>query len=181
MPIKHEGMTPTQWMNETKKVIRQLPLKIGNLAQNHFAKNFQTESWEGRKWPARSKWAMRNEGRALLRDTGTLFRALSKYVNGFTVRIYIAAPANKYADIHNEGGTIELRPNVNSIKFFWAMHYRAGSGVEKSRWKAMALKMQSGRSIMIKVPQRKFIGESQQLNSKIEAKINSELERLNTL
>lgn len=181
MPIKHQGLTPRQFMEETKKVIRQLPLKVANTALNHFARNFQTESWEGRKWPVRSQWAVRNDGRALLRNSGTLFRALTKQVLGNRIRVFIAAPADQYADIHNEGGTITIKPNLKSIKFFWAMYYAAPSGVEKSRWKAMALKMQSGASLTIKMPQRKFIGESAQLNDKIRKKIESELQKLNSL
>jgi phage gpG-like protein len=181
MPIKHIGLTPQQWMNEAKKIIRQLPVKIANTALRHFDHNFATESWEGSKWPARSPWAVRNEGRAILHDTGTLRRALTKEVKGSRIRIYVEPPADEYADIHNQGGTITIPPSIGSIKHFWKMYYAAPSGVEKSRWKAMALAMKAGKSFTVKMPKRQFIGESRQLMDKIEKKIESELKKINKL
>jgi phage gpG-like protein len=181
MPINNKGLTPHQLLIEATKMIRHLPTKLANTAFNHFARNFQTESWEGSKWPARSPWAVRNEDRAILRDSGTLFRALSKEVSGSRIRIYIAPPADEYANIHNEGGTITIKPSVGSIKHFWKMYYAAPSGVEKSRWKAMALAMQSGKTFKVKMQKRKFMGESRQLMDKLQKKIESELQRINKL
>lgn len=181
MPIKHSGLPPEKWIAEAQKMLRQLPAKVANTAHRHFARNFETESWEGQKWPPRSPWAVRNDGRQLLRDTGTLYRALSKEVSGSRIRIYIAPPADKYADIHNQGGTITIPPNKGSMAHFWRMYYAAPSGVEKSRWKAMALAMRAGKSIKVKIHKRQFIGESKQLEKKIYDLLEKEITKLNNL
>jgi phage gpG-like protein len=177
MPIKHFGKSPIERINEIKKGLSNLPTQIGNTALNHFKNNFKTESWEGRKWKARNGWAERNEGRALLMDNGFLQRDLVKHVSGRSIRVFVKAPSDKYADIHNTGGTITIPPSSKMIKFCWAKYYAAGSGVEKTRWKAMALHLQAGRSFQSKIPQRKFIGESQQLNDKIQKKVEAILSK----
>lgn len=102
-------------------------------------------------------------------------------MSGPCIRIYIAPPADKYADIHNEGGSITIPPNKGSMAHFWRMYYAAPSGVEKSRWKAMALAMRAGKSIKIKIPKRQFIGESKQLERKIYMLLEKEIAKLNNL
>jgi hypothetical protein len=49
MPIKHSGLPPEKWIAEAQKMLRQLPTKAANTAHRHFARNFETESWEGQK------------------------------------------------------------------------------------------------------------------------------------
>lgn len=178
MPIRHSGKSPQQQIKEIKTAIKALPVKLANTALNHFLNNFNTESFEGKKWKERNAWAVRNTERKLLRDTGTLYRAMTKQVNGMSIRVFVAPPSDKYGTLHNDGGTITIKPNSKSIKFFWAKYYAATSGVEKSRWKAMALAMQSGKSMTIKMPQRKFMGNSPQLFAKLKAKIETELNKV---
>jgi phage gpG-like protein len=171
MPIRHQGKSSIERIKELKAALQKLPTQVANTALNHFQDNFKSQSWEGKKWKARSGWAVRNEGRAILHDTGTLQRALTQAVSGNSIRVFVAAPAAKYADIHNEGGTITIRANEKTKKWAWAMYYQARGGAEKGFYKAIALKMQSGRSLQIKIPQRKFIGHSPKLEAKIKDKI----------
>jgi phage gpG-like protein len=180
MPLKHTGDSPQKRFLAIKKALQNLPVQIANTAFNHFDRNFATQSWEGKKWKPRSPWAVRNEGRAILHDTGDLRRALTKQVTGSRIRIFIAPPYDKYGNIHNTGGTITIPANKKSERFFWAMYAHAPSGVEKSRWKAMALKMRSGKSITLKIPKRKFIGESEKLNQKIADKIDVVYQKFNS-
>lgn len=167
MPIKHYGFDPRERINRIKAELAKMPTIIANTALNHFLNNFKTESWEGRKWPKRSKMSLVPEGKGLLFGAGNLQRDLTKYVSGNAIRIFVKAPSDKYADIHNDGGTITVRPSAQLIKWCWAMYYKDTSATGKSMYKAMALKLQSGKSFTIKIPQRKYIGHSDKLNKMI--------------
>lgn len=175
MPIRHVGKSPIERIKEIKDVLQKLPVQTANTALNHFLDNFKTQSWEGQKWKARSGWADRNEGRAILHDTGILKGALTKTASANRAKVYVASPADKYADIHNEGGSIRLAPTSQRIKWAWAMYYNDQTATGKALYKAIALKMQSGKSLNIKIPKRQFIGHSDKLNQKLQDKIHKQL------
>lgn len=182
MPIKHIGKTPTQQMNEIKKIIHTLPLKVANTAYNAFLDNFKTESFFGRKWQKRSGWDTRPSNDTLLRRTPpVLYRSLMRKASGNNAIVWVDGMADEYGYIHNTGGTITIPPNPASIGHFWKMFYAAPSGVEKSRWKAMALAMKSGKSLRVKIPQRQFIGNHNKLMQLIHKKIESEISKINKL
>ena len=111
-----------------------------------------------------------------------------------------------YAAIHNEGGSITSHPTVTPKmrKFAWAKVY-ALSGVKRSKgakgkgkgkgkskgvklpkqlspeaqiWKALALTKKTRLTIHANIPQRQFMGDSQELRSKIAATINESLKRI---
>lgn len=178
MPIRHQGKSPIKRINEIRGKLATIPVIVANTALNHFQDNFKTQSWEGKKWKARSGWAVRNEGRAILHDNGNLLKALTQAVSGSSIRVFVAAPAAKYADIHNEGGTITIRANEKTKKWAWWKHSQARGEAEKGFYKAIALKMQSGRSLQIKIPQRKFIGHSPKLEAKIKDKVEKALAKI---
>lgn len=176
MPLFHEGKSPQQIIEETKKAIKAMPLRVANLALNHFLKNFDTESWEGVKWKERSKDAPRNTGRKLLRDTGTLYKAMSKRVSGANVSVFIAPPADVYGAMHNTGGIITSSVSRQSKKFAWAMFLRT----KNPMWKAMALQA-VGTQRKVSIPKRQFIGDSPALNKKINTLIEQSIEKINGL
>lgn len=60
----------------------------------------------------------------------------------------------QYAEIHNEGGIINIPITPKSRKFFWMMFKK--TGVEKWKWMALTKK----NKITVKMPQRQFMGES---------------------
>ena len=91
-------------------------------------------------------------------------------VKGNTVTIYTD---KVYAEIHNEGGTITVTPKMK--KFFWFKNKEAKEAgdldlAEQYKWMALAKK--------ITIVQREFMGESDELNEKIVAKITRDLNRI---
>jgi phage gpG-like protein len=176
MPVKHFDWDPRERINEIKKELAKLPTIVANTGLNHFLNNFKTESWDGQKWKKRSNWSNRKEADSLLNASGQLIRSLTSHTSGANVKVFVKAPANKYADAHNFGGTITIPANKKTEKWAWRMFYMAQLGTEKSFYKAIALRMKSGKSMTVKMPKRQFIGESEKLNTAIKNKWDKFLE-----
>lgn len=88
----------------------------------------------------------------LLRVSGGLFRSIGVGIST-TEKVEFVADS-PYAEIHNEGGVIEVTITDKMRKFFWAMWYNTSD----VKWKYMALTKKT--EIKITVPQRKFMGDS---------------------
>lgn len=67
-----------------------------------------------------------------------------------------------YANIHNEGGTITVRVTEKMRKYFWYMYKKE----KKDYYKWMALTKKD--SFIIKIPKRKFVGESKTLMNQMD-------------
>jgi phage gpG-like protein len=82
-----------------------------------------------------------------------------------------------YADVHNNGGTINVKVTEKARKYFWYLYYTqvdkqgnilpGGSPTYAKMYKSMALTRKS--FLTIKIPQRKFLGESKALMDIINA------------
>ena len=111
-------------------------------------KSFQ--AWEARKSPV---------GRKLMYNEGSLMNSISTFQQ--TDDLVETGSKSVYARIHNDGGTITVTPKMK--KFFWRKYYelagsrRKNAGTAAEFYRGMAL-MRVGSKI--KIPQRKFIGES---------------------
>lgn len=149
----------TQFDNMTRiaqHVIDELMEDIGLFIVEEVDSNFRHGWFRGDG--GTTPWKPSNNGKSPLIGTGNLRRSIGiKYLSEDTV---IVGPQHesisKYAEIHNEGGTINITEQMR--KFFWAMWYQEGNVF----WKRMALKKD-----MIIIPQRQFIGESQWLENEI--------------
>lgn len=148
-----------------------VPVVIGTEAVNYFKSNFENEAWEGEKWAPRStKRPGGTNGQKVLSKSGELAESIDYRHEGGTVVIYSDKP---YAQIHNEGGTIQLTEQQR--KYFWAQHYlyaEAGNDdlAEQYKWLALAKE--------IKMPQRQYMGESEALILNISDKIVRDLTRI---
>jgi phage gpG-like protein len=166
-------------LNAAKNYIKNdAPTVMGVLAVNHFKGNFQNErfdngeKWKDRRIPPRLQ-------RNILTGQGTdhLVDSIKFEVNGNTITI---STDRKYAQIHNEGGTIDVIPEMR--KFFWAMYFkeRDEAGLQKGdpdnenmeKWKMCA------KAKKITIPKREFIGNSPVLNQKITDKITRDLTKI---
>ncbi|MCX8018922.1 MAG: hypothetical protein N2747_00340 [Chitinophagaceae bacterium] len=145
------------------QILTDVKVKVNEL----YDQNFTTKSFFGRPWP--SSYHPRGIGSTMYR-TGKLARSLRYRIDGHNIIISSHLP---YANIHNEGGSITVTPQMK--RFFWAMYRKTAGNTSKNNtptpgqkkshallsqqaafYKAMALK-KAGSKIHIK--QRQFIGD----------------------
>lgn len=107
MPKKYLSKSPQQLQDEIKSALSALPLRIANLGQKHFKKNFDEGGWEGQKWVQRKD----RSNHPLLQKTRKLYRSIAKEARANRIRVFVSAPANVYGPVHNEGfrGTVTVR------------------------------------------------------------------------
>jgi len=147
-----------------KEFIEDLPVELAIIVENYTIDVFDNESFDGVKWQPRQD---NDTSRALLVGHGggaNLRNSIRFEIEGDAVHIKTDVP---YAEIHNEGGTIVQKVTKQQRKFFWAMFYKT----KNQMWKFAALKNQ----LKITIPKRQFIGESNELNERIEEFVYNEL------
>jgi phage gpG-like protein len=134
------------------------------MALEHFKRSFEKQGFMDsnfQAWPERKNDT--RPGGALLQQTGHL-RDSTQITEATMKRIIIANDA-PYAKIHNEGGIMKIRVTKKMRKYFWFMYKATG----QEKWKYMALTTKS--SFMFRMPKRQFIGQSQNLNQRIDRAI----------
>jgi phage gpG-like protein len=137
--------------NKQKKFGKSLMSDIGDESVNFFKDSFINQSWDGVKWQKLSDDSIQ---RKILIERGNLWNSIRvKSVSKNKVEIIADS---KYAKIHNEGGKIMVNENMRN--FFWSKYKSTG----KEKWRALAL------SDKIDIPKRQFMGNSKNLNEKIE-------------
>lgn len=105
MPFKNLP-NPKKAIERVQQVQKRIPVKVGQLAVQHFKQSFVQGGFEDQtidKWKERKPTAKRNKGRAILVDRGFLKKGIVKSVNGANVKVYGAGPGADYADVHNFG------------------------------------------------------------------------------
>ncbi|MBK5213377.1 MAG: phage virion morphogenesis protein [Flavobacteriaceae bacterium] len=113
-------------------------------------KSFQ--KWEGRKGEV-------DPGRRILTKSDILENSVEYEINGTKITFF---SNEEYADIHNNGGTIQVRITEKSRKYFWYMY----KSTKKEMWKWMAL---TKKDVMtIKIPARPFIQPSETLMANLD-------------
>jgi phage gpG-like protein len=144
-----------------KKLAAEIPEIAGNEMVNHALDNIRAQGFEGTKWPPRKAGAPRNEGRALLIDTGDGMRSIR--VTRKTGE-YVEVDANDYMEAHNTGATISGTFGVRS-------HQRTRAG------RTSTVRSHS-RKVNTKLPERTFLAPSDALSARIVAAI---AKRFNTI
>ena len=176
---------------------RRMPVAAGQMAVSHFKSNFQKSGfvdnglrpWEKSKRIGKGK-AAGNNYKTLLSGRNHLFSSVSYIPGDGVVLVKNDLP---YASIHNEGGQVNAHPTVTPKmkKFAWAKYYEAlnvskGTKVPKNitipedaaRWRRLALTKKPKLNISFIMPKRQFIGESKELDEKLAAKLEQELEKI---
>ncbi|MCO5253619.1 MAG: phage virion morphogenesis protein [Bacteroidetes bacterium] len=141
---------------------KQIPPDIGQIALSHFKESFHKGGFTASSFVA---WSPRKHdtGYPILRKTNALMESL-KVAEETMQRIKIETTL-PYAAIHNNGGKFSVRVTPKMRKYFWAMYKATG----QERWKFMALTKK--KRLPIRIPERKFIGESRVLLDKIDRHI----------
>jgi phage gpG-like protein len=161
----------------------KLPRMVGKTAVDHFKDNFYKggfvdnglSKWkEPLRYKANGKYADAKYG-TLLSARNELFNSITYTAGNGTVTI---SSDKEYAEIHNEGGQINsVIPITDKMrKFAWAKHYETKQ--KDSKWKGLALTKKKSINHSVDMPQRRFIGESAELNQKIQTLIEKELEKI---
>lgn len=184
---------------------RKMPIHAGRMAKDHYQDNFRKGGFVNRglkKWPesnrlnSGSKKANMNNG-TLLSGRNHLFSSI-KYIPG-DGRVKVSNDL-KYAPAHNFGETITATVTPKMRRYAWAKYYEvSGKGKKRTKgrkkgnagatedmgtpenpeadfWKGLALTKKD--KITINMPERKFLGESQELNDGITQKMEAEIRKI---
>lgn len=145
-----------------EEALKELPKTVAETARNFFMASFTKEGFTDTSfipWPKRKD----DLSHKLLSQSYALKDSIKVTKQDLESVEITAGEGLKYAAIHNNGGTINVKLTDKMRKYFWAMYKKT----EKVRWKHMAL---SKKEILeIKIPQRQFIGESDALNKKLDS------------
>lgn len=150
-----------------KDLIATLEVEAENFVLNNFARaEFQDTSPQ--RWPKRQHEEI--PAYAPLVRSGDLRRAASNAKPTSTgIKFIMNQP---YAQLHNEGGTVTITAKMR--RFFWAKYFET----KEDYWKNLALT----KKTKLRIPKRKFIGQSQVLNMKFKTQATLTIIKfLNTL
>lgn len=152
-----------------KNLKRRLPRLVGQVAVNFSKDNFRRQGFldGGRvnKWKKR-KYNNSNQGKAILTQSSRLKKSIA-IVRASPSEIVIGTRGVDYGKIHNEGGKINQKVTNKQRAFFWAKYKATGNEMYKRM--AMAAKLE------IRIPRRKFMGNSSDLQQQMARKIKLEL------
>lgn len=177
---------------------RKLPVMVGAAAKQHFQEGFRRggfidstlQRWKPSARIGRAGGVAGKHG-TLLSSRNHLMRSITYSAQPYRVTVYTDVP---YAPLHNEGGTTHVRVTPKMRKYAWAMFYRSmgikRGGAKKTKrgkaakpeteqarlWKALALTRKQG--FTIRIPKRKFMGDSVVLRSKANAVAEEELSKI---
>lgn len=157
-----------------KKKVAQLPRILGNEAVDYFKEGIDKQTdVNGKPYAQRRFTTAKQAPKKILKDRHNLYdsiKILSITPKEIVVGINESefdkgADGKTYPEAHNDGATIEISDKMR--KFFWAMHAKLkGRGNDSNFYRNLALKKTA-----IKIPQRQFIGDSPELERRLEAEI----------
>lgn len=171
---------------------RRLPVVVGRLAKNHYQDNFRQSGFVDHGLHPWQPAKRQNGGagaaaryRTLLSSRNHLFSSINYTPANAAVTVYNNVP---YAAAHNDGATVNIRVTPKMRRFAWAKFYEASgkkkntkktrrnAGPQAQFWRNLALTKKT--TLTVRIPQRRFIGPSYELNQKIDARINKELRNI---
>lgn len=163
-----------------KKAKEQLPKLLTNVSKNTFVDSWKKQGWDGEKWkevkrrtPGTSAYNSATKAartRAILVQSGALRRSI--VINSQTFARMVISTNVPYAQIHNEGGTINRKESKN------LMYYREYATNLKTRNTIKRFASKKGRNkathameitigaYSINIPKRKFMGHGSEVEKK---------------
>lgn len=150
--------------------MRRLVNRAGVVAVNFSKERFVNKDWLG---DSREKWEPRKRQArgSILVKSGRLKRSIRKLSEG-DYFVYVGTDA-PYAQIHNEGGTIDKTVNVRSHTRKKTIHASVNLRTRKKSRKrvdtgeVINVKMHR-RKMNLKIPRRQFLGDSAALAKRLE-------------
>lgn len=163
-----------------RSILRDIQVELGDEFDQNFERQaFFSQAWQRRKSPTRP-------GGLILVDSGGLRQSVRSEIRESSIVFLSDHPA---AAIHNEGGEIKVTARMK--RYFWHKYYSAAGSFGRKKngslrndkrnrqltdesdfWKAMAL-MKVGSTI--KIPQRKFLGTSPEVEAAVRQIIEENL------
>lgn len=177
---------------------RKMPVIVGRRAKDHFQDNFRKGGFVNNglhPWPKAGRQSSGNSAASnygtLLSSRNHLFSSIKYMPSDYRVKIMNDVP---YAPVHNWGGETSPTVTPKMRRFAWAMYYQAGGksrggtkehkSAEKGQdaglspaaqmWRGLALTKKT--KLKIKIPQRQFIGQSRELEERIHADVETQIE-----
>ena len=182
---------------------RRMPVIAGRMAKDHFQDNFRQGGFVNgglHPWPKARRLSSGGTDAAskygtLLSGRNHLFSSIKYMPSDYRVTV-----ANElvYAPIHNWGGTVSVSVTNRMRRFAWAKFYKASGRARKAAtgqkndrnmasrkrppnqqatfWKGLALTKK--KKLNIRIPQRQFLGESNELTEKINERIEKEIRNI---
>jgi phage gpG-like protein len=164
-----------------ESTIRELPRRLGTEVVRYSNQRFREQGWDGQPWQGRK--GNKDAGRALLMKRGRLRRSI-RIINVTADSVTIGTDV-PYARIHNEGynGTQSVRAHTRALEFTFKFSdlntpvkgsgkfkVRKGKGAYDTKVKAFTRRM--------RMPQRKFLGDSPYLRRNLERIIRADMNRI---
>lgn len=141
-----------------KEAINTIAPEVALYAKNFFLQSFIKEGFTHISFIPWSSRQLNNESSNKILNQSSALKNSIKIESASPELIKIVAGQGiPYAAIHNNGGTINVKVTPKMRKYFWAMWYKTN----KVFWKNMA--MTKKNVLVIKIPKRQFIGESETL------------------
>ena len=204
MDIKDSAKLVEQIRKELDTMMRRrMPVIAGRLAKDHFQDNFRRSGFVNgglHPWPKARRLTSGGTDAAsqhgtLLSESKHLYNSIQYVPSDYRVRVYNEVA---YASIHNWGGTVSVTVTDRMRRFAWAKFYeasgksrKAATGGKKGRkratgkqaespqasfWKHLALTRK--KKLDIRIPQRQFLGESEELTAKINERLEKEIRNI---
>ena len=204
MDIKDSAKLVEQIRKELDTMMRRrMPVIAGRLAKDHFQDNFRRSGFVNgglHPWPEARRLTSGGTDAAsqhgtLLSGRKHLYNSIQYVPSDYRVRVYNEVA---YASIHNWGGTVSVTVTDRMRRFAWAKFYeasgksrKAATGGKKGRkratgkqaespqasfWKHLALTRK--KKLDIRIPQRQFLGESEELTAKINERLEKEIRNI---
>jgi phage gpG-like protein len=155
------------------------PKIVGKTAVDHFKDNFRKGGFDNKKWSP----SQRQDGNGYTSEKyGPLLSARNELMNSLTYELgngkVIISSDKVYAEIHNNGGVINIPITDKMRKFAWAKHYKETENKkgQGGKWKALALTKKD--KITVNMPQRQFVGVSDILNKRIVSRLENNLSKI---
>lgn len=156
-------------VKEYARFRKRIPNILATNSVNHFKKGFTKGGKQTNESIGGWKSRINRKGGNTLVKTGTLQRDIQKRSVRFeSIKVGTSSITQKYAQIHNEGGTIRITAKMR--KFFWSQYKETG----QTFWKNMALH----KSDTITIPKRNFIGDSSSLDKINELSLRKGLDKV---
>lgn len=167
MAIKGDKQLQAKLAKLQKALNSTVPKRLGNDARRFFLESFRRQGWLNRglqPWPPLKKSRTNSKGKALagriLKGRGLLMNSI-RVLRADAHGIVLVAGGQhvRYAKIHNEGGTISGMQSVRSFDRRAHMaRTKAGMRMRKeAKVRAFTRRMNT------RIPQRRFMGQSHEL------------------